>query len=384
MKTDSRAGLSEMVELAEPELIIRREDLDSDPNLVNCQNGTLELDTQTFREFRKSDFLSMKMGTSYDKDAKCPLWMDHLNLVFKGDTSTINGFKRVCGYSLLFGNPEQIFNILWGNGKNGKSVTLLVLNNILGDYAANIPAESLMVKKSDGPRTDLAGLTRSRFVTSTEGESGARFAESLIKQISGCDKITCRFLYEREFTYTPGYKVFFATNHKPEILGTDEGIWRRIVLWEFTCYIERADPHIVEKLMQEAPGILNWLIEGLKEYFLVGLDLPPSVITATQNYKDECDVVGLFISHTFTIEKDRSVARKELYELFKIWCQENGEVNQRGDPGINNKSFFKILRDMSYLKEGYSKGSRCFWGMRLKTAAEIQDMIKTGTMQTNI
>jgi hypothetical protein len=207
--------LRAMIACAAPAVAVTPEEFDARPELLNCKNGTLELDTLTFREARREDLLTKCCGVDYDPAATCPGWLAHLDLVFGGDTAYIRGFQELCGYSLLQENPEQIMAILYGIGKNGKSVTIGALARVWGDYAVNIAAESLMVRRGDGPRSDLARLHGARLVTASEGESGAYLAESVVKQLTGDDAITVRRLYENEFEFRPGAKIFLATNHEP-------------------------------------------------------------------------------------------------------------------------------------------------------------------------
>jgi len=218
-----------MVKTTEPHVAITLEELDNNPNLFNCRNGTLELDTLTFREHRRDDMLTRWADVEYDPDATCPLWEKHLNLVFGGDDAFIRDFQMICGYNLLYDNPEQIFFILWGSGKNGKSKTVEVLSSIMGDYAINISPETLMAKNNSGPRSDLVRIMGTRMATSCEGDEGCQLGEGTIKQLTGDEYIVARRLYENEIQFRPLAKIWFATNHKPVIRGSDTGIWTGMV-----------------------------------------------------------------------------------------------------------------------------------------------------------
>lgn len=175
--------------------------------------------------------------------------------------------------------------LLHGTGANGKSTYLEVQRHVLGDYGATADFSSFMASKSSGgPRNDLAKLHGSRFVTATEGEDGKRMAESFVKQITGGDTVTARFLYTEYFDFKPQFKLWLGTNHKPTIRGTDEGIWRRIRFIPFTVCIphEKRDRKLLEKLKAEGAGILRWAIEGLMEYQNGGLQEPATVNNATE------------------------------------------------------------------------------------------------------
>jgi putative DNA primase/helicase len=167
------------------------EDLDRNHDLLNFPNGTLNLRDFSFRDNRREDFCSKVMGCDYDRKAKCPTWESHLELIFGGDKAFISDFQVMAGYSLLATNPEQIFFILYGCGKNGKSVTVSTLAKIFGEYSANIAAESLMIHKNpDTPRSDIVKLSGARLITASESDSSHRLSESLIKALTGDDTIT--------------------------------------------------------------------------------------------------------------------------------------------------------------------------------------------------
>jgi len=375
--TENLSRRKAMIESAAPYCAIVPADLDAQPDLLNCPNGTLELPTLTFREHRRDDLLTKCCGAEYDPQAACPLWEAHLDRVFASDEEYILGFQELCGYSLLQDNPEQIIAILYGTGKNGKSVTTGTLSHVWGDYAANLSAESLMVKRGDGPRSDLARLKGVRLATSSEGDEGARLAESVVKQLTGDDTITVRRLYENEFEFRPGAKIFLATNHEPKIRGADEGIWRRIWLLPFVAYISEAerDPYIQEKLEAEAPGILNWCLQGLRRYYENGrrLSPPKKVVAATAAYRQESDVVGRFLSDETVPEMGREIDRSNLYKIYVAWCEDEGEKP------VANRTFTKNLRDRK-IKERKSNGTRFWSGIRLKTGFEKEDEDYAGSI----
>jgi putative DNA primase/helicase len=166
--------------------------------------------------------------------------------------------------------------ILFGAGANGKSTFLNTLMKLLGDYAIATPTDTFMKRNGEQISNDIARLRGTRLVTTTEAEQGKRLSEPLIKQITGNDAMTARFLYGEFFDFIPTFKIFMATNHKPLIRGTDYGIWRRIRLIPFTTTItpEKQDKHLEEKLVREGPGILNWLIEGAQRWCEKGLATP--------------------------------------------------------------------------------------------------------------
>lgn len=163
-----------MIDSAAPYIPVLPAEFDAKPNLFNCRNGTLELDTMTFREHLKEEMLTKVAAVDFDPAAECPQWLEHLNLIFRGDAEYPAGFQAMRGYTLLGTNPQQIMFILWGWGRNGKSKTIEVLAKIFADYAVNIASDSLMAKRFETTRSNPARLVGARFEMTAEGAEGAR------------------------------------------------------------------------------------------------------------------------------------------------------------------------------------------------------------------
>lgn len=311
------------------ELMHRRpatpDDFDKDDMLINVANGYIDL---TSRELYKHDInkmFSQITNTDYTEKMQPAVWLDFLNDIFAGDQKVIRYIQKALGYSLTGSTREQIMFILFGKGRNGKSIFVEVISEILGDYSNNMQAKSLMVKKNDNVNTDIARLSKARFVTSSEPNEGFRFDEGLIKQLTGGDKVTARFLYAEEFEYTPKFKIWVSTNHKPIIRGTDDGIWRRLVLIPFDVQIpeEKVDKDLKYKLLREAPAILNWMAEGAYMWMQEGLAMPEKLKEAVQKYRNEMDTLGQFIEDCCKVDKNSSEKVSNLHQAYKTWSNDN-------------------------------------------------------------
>jgi putative DNA primase/helicase len=309
------------------DLNITANDVDKDPWLFNVGNGTIELKTGVFREHRREDMITRLARVSYDEGADCPAWKQFIREIMNYNTDLIGFLQTAAGWALTGDTSEQTMFILYGSGANGKSTFLNTVMRILGDYAIAASTETFMKKNSEQISNDIARLRGTRFVTTAEAEQGKRLSEPLIKQITGNDAMTARFLYGEFFDFVPTFKIFMATNHKPMIKGTDHGIWRRIKLIPFTTTIraEKQDKHLEEKLIREGPGILNWLIEGVRRWFAEGLVLPPEISSATEEYRNEMDVLGNFIKECCIQGPGCSVRARELFRAYQEWCDENNE-----------------------------------------------------------
>lgn len=327
IKCELASRIKGMVALAEPEAVVLPEILDKDPNLFNLKNGTLDLTTLTIREHRKEDLITKMAGVPYVEGADCPLWTAHLFTVFgekEENVEVIKAFQKACGLSLLRDNPEQIFFITWGTGSNGKSTTLRVLEYIWNDYAVAIASESFMQKKFSDyqPRPDILRLKGARVGITTENEKKGYLAEALVKAITGGDTLTFRGLYKEEESFHTGVKMWFNTNHKPRISSRTFAIWRRIVLWPFTVTIDpkKRDRGMVNKLIEEGPGILNWCVEGLRLYREEGFIIPKLLQNVKDEYKSDEDVLGEWLRSGYVVVEEAQKAKSSvLYEYYKTW-----------------------------------------------------------------
>jgi putative DNA primase/helicase len=308
-------------------LNISSNDVDQNPWLFNVENGTIELKTGVFREHRRSDMITKIARVSYDDKADCPVWKQFVREIMNYNTELIKFLQTAAGWALTGDTSEQTMFILYGAGANGKSTFLNTIMKILGDYAIAASTDTFMKKNSEQISNDIARLRGTRFVTTAEAEQGKRLSEPLIKQITGNDAMTARFLYGEFFDFIPTFKIFMATNHKPMIKGTDHGIWRRIKLIPFTTTItpEKQDKHLEKKLLREGPGILNWLIEGVRRWFSEGLVLPIEISNATEEYRSEMDVLGNFIKECCIQSSGVSIRARELFRAYQEWCEENNE-----------------------------------------------------------
>jgi len=298
MKTEAVRRRKAMIEAAtwEREAWVSPEDLDTDSWLLNCGNGTVDLRTGSMRPAERTDLITKLAQTDYVNDAQCPKWRRFVGEILGGNDGIVSFLQKAAGWALTGDMSEQILFILHGNGANGKSTFVNTLLNLLGDYGMATPTETFM-KRSGRMSNDIARLRGRRLVTTIEADEGNRFSESLVKQITGNDRLTARFLYGEYFDFDPTFKIFIATNHKPVIRGTDHAIWRRIRLVPFSVTFpeKKQDKNLLAALKDEYPGILNWLIEGCLRWQTEGLGAPPAVREATEKYRTEMDVIGSFL-----------------------------------------------------------------------------------------
>ena len=284
----------------------------------------INLNTGEFRAASREDYVTKFTGVSYDPDAKCPNWNAFLKKIVTDD-ELIKYLGRVVGYTLTGNTVEEVMFVLHGLGANGKSTFRETIFALLGDYAVGADASMLVTNKRAGGATpDLARLNGRRLVTVNETQQNDLLNESRVKFITGHDVITARNLFKEFFDFTPTHKTFLTTNHKPIIRGTDEGIWRRIHLLPFTKTIpaEEREVNFREKmLMPELPEILNWALEGLKDYQKNGLKPPAIVTAATNEYKEDMDLLGRWMEDCCEMDEKSETPTADLHSNYEKWME---------------------------------------------------------------
>lgn len=366
--SESETRLRAMVELAKSEIPVPPDDLDAVPWLFNVLNGTIDLRSGELREHRREDFITRLAPAEYDPDAAAPVWEAFLERVLPGED--LRGFvRRAAGYSATGDTSEQCMLIHHGPGANGKSTFQETVSAALGDYAMRSPTETLLVKRSGGVPNDVARLKGARFVTASETEEGRRLAESLVKDLTGQDTISARFMWAEWFDFKPTHTLHLSTNHKPEIRGTDAAIWRRIRLipWAVTIPPDEQDRKLAEKLRDELPGVLAWVVRGCSEWMREGLKPPEEVRQATRAYRAEMDVLAAFLADCCLREEDETAFAGELWGAWKRWCEETGEHVG------TQKRFGGQLADRGFLNHRDSRTGRKVWsGVSLRSNWEAR------------
>lgn len=365
VSSESEHRISAMVSLGASEegIPIPPNHLDINPWLLNCQNGTIDLKTRELKQHDPKNFITKIIPVEYNPEATCELWIEFLEKILNWNYDMIHFLQRAIGYSLTGVTLEQCLFLLYGIGANGKSTFLNIVNFILGDYAQTASFETFLLKNQDRINNDIARMQGKRFISAIEAEGERRLAEVLIKQLTGGDTVTARFLFSEFFDYKPQFKIWLACNHKPIIRGTDHAIWRRIKLIPFNVTIPEAerDKHLTEKLQADLPGILSWAVQGCLEWQREGLKIPDEVKTATSEYQGEMDVIQAFLDDrcfTKIDSKDVKTISSKLYEAYAKWCSENGETP------LDNRSFGRRLSEKGFMPN-QSGGKRWWHGVGL-------------------
>ena len=368
-ETAQLTRLKAMIALAGPELPIKIEELDQDGWILNCPNGVVDLKSGKIRPHDRNEGITKLCPTEFDLNLEAPAWNKFLRDVFVDD-ELIQFVQRLFGYFLTGDVSEQILALFWGRGANGKSTLLNAFLDTIGpDYTMQCMPDFLMEKKGESHPTEKASLFGKRFVNCVETEASRKLSESMVKMLTGGEKIMARRMREDFWEFDPTHKLVLCTNHRPIISGTDHGIWRRVLLVPFLQRFdgERRDKQLPEKLKAERAGILAWAVRGCLEWQRIGLNPPPSVCSATEDYRSSEDIFGRFIADCCVVNKSTAVKFAELYERFEKWAEDAGEFLP------SKRVVGAWLEDNGF--EKYSANGRWYRGLILRKteSADVMD-----------
>jgi putative DNA primase/helicase len=354
-----------------PGVPARADTFDARPELLTVANGTINLRTGQIHPHIPADMITKRLDVAYDPSATATRWEQFLGEIFPNHPELPAFMRRLVGYGITGSTSEQCFVFMHGQGANGKSAFLDALLYVFRGVTKSTEFSTFEQRVNVGQASpELASLRGARLVTASETEKYSRLAEALVKQLTGGDPVTCRFLNQNPFTYVPNFLLMVAGNYKPAILSQDLGVWRRVKLvpFEATFRGSKADTSLPAKLREEAPGILAWAVRGAQEWYAAGLEEPSSVATATQDYRESEDRLAEFIAARLVQESGARVAPMAVRRAYAEWAEDAGlsrkEVLSGWALGVELES-----RNFPKDKRGGRWG---FNGIRLMTDAEQQ------------
>jgi putative DNA primase/helicase len=272
--------------------------------------------------------------------------MTFLDETFGRDPELIRFVKQWCGYSLTGDVSEHALLFGSGGGGNGKSVFVNTITGILGEYATTAAMDTFVAARGERHPTELAMLRGARMVTASETEERGAWAESRLKQLTGGDRLSARFMRQDFFTYQPQFKLTIIGNHRPALRNVDEAMRRRLNIVPFDHRPASPDRKLEEKLRAEWPGILRWMIEGCLDWLEHGLVRPTSVADATESYFSDQDMMGEWLASECVVEpanRNRMASTQDLFASWTTFAKANNE------PVGSVKSFSEKLQ-----KRGFS------------------------------
>jgi len=319
------------------------EQFDTNPYILGVPGGQIDLETCKYVEAERAAYITKQCVVAPKRGV--PLrWGQFLEQITGGNSGVIAYLQRFAGYCLSGDTSEHALAFLYGTGANGKTTFVQCLLGILGNYSLTAPIETFAETRSERHSTELARLRGARLVATEETGTGTRWNESRIKTLTGGNRISAHFMRQDDFEFQPEFKLLIAGNHKPSMRSVDEAMKRRMHIVPFTVTIpeEERDKHLSDKLREEWPQILNWMIEGHAAWRDYRLAPPETVRNATEKYLDSNDTLLKWLDDRCT--RDGATEGKVLYNDYVQWCDEQGETpwKRRGwsdamiDKGFND------------------------------------------------
>ena len=313
---------------------IEAEQFDTHPYLINCKNGTYDLESMEFREHRWQDFLTMQTNFEYSvQDVRCERWEKFIQEVTQNDYEKADYLQRALGYSILGTSKEECMFILHGKTtRNGKSTMLDAIQHLLGDYSTVAPVELICrsdrAKNAEAANPVLAKLKGKRMVTMSESDTAGKLDEATIKQYTGGEDITARELYQSAITYKPQFTMWLSCNDLPAVKDKSLFASDRVRVIEFNRHFTDAEQDKGLKDYFESAeamkGIFTWLIAGYFKYRRFGLRMNDNMKAVVKQYERDNDLVLQFLEEKCERDDNVSTKAKTLYDTYKIWCKSNG------------------------------------------------------------
>ncbi|KAB1071513.1 phage/plasmid primase, P4 family [Methylobacterium planeticum] len=360
-KTSFASGVERFCR-ADPTFAVTAEVWDSDPWLLGTPGGTVDLRTGELRAADQAEHITKLTAITPAETPDCPLWLAFLDQATGSDGGLIRFLRQWCGYALTGLTREHALVFVYGPGGNGKSVFLNVLTAILSAYAKTAAMDTFVSSKGDKHPTDMAMLRGARLVTASETEEDRGWAEARIKQLTGGDPVTARFMRQDFFTFTPTFKLTIVGNHQPMLRNVDDAARRRFNIVPFIRKPEAPDRELEQKLKEEWPAILRWMIEGCMDWQQNGLVRPESVVEATESYFAEQDLMGQWLTEKCVVRQNDQHCWDTTGELYASWCD---YARAAGDDPGTVKAFAPAMRRKGF-QPHRTTNSRGFRGVRVR------------------
>ena len=358
----------------DPLMQVTVEQLDADIYLLNTKSGVVDLRTGELHPHDRSKLCTKVTSVEVDFDRGCPQWHAFLNEACNGDMALKSYLQRLAGYAATGSTKEHVLAFAHGSGGNGKGTFLGAVGSILGDYAAVASADVFLASNNQRHPTELAALMGARLVHAQEIDPSRKWDEAKVKSLTGGDKISARFMRQDLFTFDPQFTLIIAGNTRPEITNVDDAMRRRMHLIPFETKPIRKDVDLPDKLKEEYPAILAWIVEGAKLWLAEGLNPPEVVVKATQEYLEGEDALGRWVEERCVVNPTSEVGTTEAFHDFREWARENNEAkgkdwSQRKFNGEMRSRGFEPARDRA------TRTKKVFRGLELLIGEEDEAVI---------
>lgn len=348
LRSSATVAAVESMARSNEELVASADQFDANLDVIGTPGGTVDLRTGKLRPAMRADYLT-KLAAVTPAATTPTRWLQFLNEAMEGDVAMVAFLQRLCGYALTGHTREHKLPFVFGPGGNGKSVFANTLHGLFGDYAQRAPAEAFLETRNERHPADIASLAGARLVVTSELPARRAWNEGAIKNLTGGDPITARFMRQDPFTFTPQFTLLIVGNHMPSLASVDDAMRRRIALVPFTHEIPegKRDHELEAKLKAEWPGILQWMVEGAVAWYRDGLQVPGKVETASGDYLDAEDELGQFIAERLTkvcppscpASHAKGTPSSEVYAEYAKWNE------PRGKGAMTQRAFSQAMRE---------------------------------------
>ncbi len=346
---------------ADRRISIFAEQLDADPMLLGVPGGVVDLQSGKLLEPERSQFVTRRC-TVAPAEGEHPLFDKVLERACNGHEGMREYLLRWFGYFLTASVREEAFMFLHGPGGSGKSTLIKVITEILGDYAMTISMDALTESNQQRHSQEIAKLEGARLVYASETEEGRRFKESLIKWMTGGDKIVAHKMRMDDREFRPSFKILIYGNTVPHLKSVGEEMRRRIHLIEYAGSLapEERDTTLKERLVAEYPQILRSMIRGCVDWQACGgLGKPESVSASVDQYLEGEDSLAAFLDECIDRDQQARELSGDVYRRYRSWATNAGEYV------MSQKRLVQSLRTRGF-EQQRSGGMRYITGMRLR------------------
>ena len=343
---------------------------DADPWVLGVPGGVVDLKTGKLVAAAREQYVTMRCRVA-PKQGEPRLWLSKLEQWTGGDADIIGFLRRYLGYALTGDSREQCMAFFYGPAQAGKGTIMRTVSSIMGagsdgpdsrSYHYETPISAFLESRGEKHSTELAAFYKKRLITAEEPNAGAKWDEGKLKWITGGSQITARFISRDNFSFTMSGKIIVAANHRPRLGSTDKSIRRRIMVVPFENPVsdEARDNALDDRLRDEWPQILDWLIQGCLEWQDCGLGVPERIAGATDSYLESEDTIGAWMEEC--CERHRDTLGSSLYRSYADWCESNG------DNAFGRRRWSDALVEKGFQLRKGAAGARLVCGLNLKNS----------------